>query len=152
MCEVRRTDFVMRTRRRMRALGILAMALGLVTQGCSMADTSAAEAEVAKFHAALGDSRSGEIYAAATEEFTSKATEQQFTELLDAVNRKLGKVKTTQLSSWKVNYVTSGHYVVLVYRTTYEQGEADEQFIYRMQQKDARLVGYHINSNTFIIK
>jgi len=136
----------------MRRLAILAGVLGLVAQGCSMADTSAAEAEVAKFHAALGDARFAEIYAAAAEDLTSKATEQQFTELLDAVNRKLGKVKTTQRSGWKVNYSPSGNYVTLVYKTTYEQGEADEQFVYRMQQKDARLACYHINSNALITK
>ena len=136
----------------MRRLAILAGALGLVVQGCSMADTSAAEAEVAKFHTALGDARFGEIYAAAAEDLKSKATEQQFTELLDAVNRKLGKVKTAQRSGWKVNYSTSGNYVTLVYKTTYEQGEADEQFVYRMQQKDARLAGYHINSNALITR
>jgi hypothetical protein len=136
----------------MRRLAILAGALGLVAQGCSMADTSAAEAEVTKFHAALGDARFGEIYAAAAEDLKSKATEPQFTELLDAVNRKLGKVKTTQHSGWKVNYSTSGNYVTLVDNTTYEHGEADEQFVYRMQHKDARLAGYHINSNALITR
>lgn len=131
---------------------ILAVALGLVAQGCSSFDTSAAEAEVAKFHAALGEARFADIYATAADELKAKASEQQFTELLDAVNRKLGKVKAAQRSGWKVNYSTSGNFVTLVYKTSYEQGEADEEFVYRMQKTEPRLAGYHINSNALITK
>jgi hypothetical protein len=64
----------------------------------------------------------------------------------------LGKTKSAEKRGWNVNYHTSGTFVTLTYKTSYVEGEADEQFVYRLEGTVALLAGYHINSNALIVK
>jgi hypothetical protein len=116
------------------------------------ADTDLAEKEIPKFHALLDAGQATEIYARASEELRGAASEKDFVALLDAVHRKLGQVKTTKQIAWKVNYHTSGTFVAMTYKTQYAEGEATEQFVYRLKDKQAFLAGYHVNSNALIMK
>jgi hypothetical protein len=68
------------------------------------------------------------------------------------VHRKLGVVASSDRQTWNVNYNTSGSYVTLTYRTKYAEGEATEQFVYRLESDKALLSGYHISSNALILK
>src|ERR1051325_2206086 len=116
-----------------RLLAALATAL-LVIYGCSVSgSTTAAEAAGPRFHRMLDEGGLAEIYAASSEELKGATTQQDFVSLLDAVHRKLGKTKSSTKQGWNINYHTSGTFVTLAYKTSYEQGEADEQFIFRMQ-------------------
>jgi opacity protein-like surface antigen len=124
-----------------------------VLLGCSMsADTAAAEQAVPKFHALLDERRFDEIYEASSDELKKASTRENFVALLQAVNRKLGSTKSSEKQGWKVNYHTSGTFVFLNYKTMYTEGEAAEQFVYKMKDGTATLAGYHINSNALILK
>ena len=61
-------------------------------------------------------------------------------------------MKLAQRGGWGVNYMPGGTYVTLQYTTSYEHGEAAEQFVYRIRDKEARLAGYHVNSNALITR
>lgn len=136
-----------------RRLWIFAAALGAVLSACSVPqDTVQAEAAVQKFHALLDAGQSTAIYAATGDEFKQASAQQEFVPLLDAVHRKLGQSATAVRNGWRVNYGTSGRFITLDYRTAYAQGEANEQFVFRLVPGGALLVGYHINSNALILK
>jgi hypothetical protein len=127
-------------------------ALALAMAGCTMsADTKLAEDAVPKFHEMLDAGQFDEIYAGAGDELKHVATKQDFVALLAAVHRKLGASKTSTEKGWHVNIHTSGTIVTLNYATTYAQGEAGEQFVYKLDGGQALLVGYNINSNALIL-
>lgn len=131
----------------------LIIAVATALAGCSMsADTKLAEQAVPRFHEMLDAGQFEAIYTASAEDLKKAATRENFVALLEAVHRKLGATKSSNQQGWNVNYHTSGTFVTLNYSTAYAEGEAAEQFVYRLQDKKALLAGYHINSNALIIK
>ncbi len=129
------------------------VALVCILCGCSMsADTAVAEQAVPKFHEQLDAGRFDAIYNDSADELKKATTQQDFVAFLDAVHRKLGNAKASDKTSWNVNYQTSGSFVTLGYKTTFDGGSAQEQFVFRLQDKAAVLVGYHINSTALILK
>ena len=132
-------------------LGLVALASILCA--CSMsADTAIAEQAVPRFHEQLDAARFDSIYDASGDELKKASTEKDFVALLEAVHRKLGNTKSSEKTGWNVNYQTSGSFVTLGYKTSFDGGDAQEQFVYRLQDKAALLVGYHINSTALILK
>jgi hypothetical protein len=115
------------------------------------ADTSAAEQAVPRFHELLDAGNFIEIYEKSSDDLKTSATQKDFVALLEAVHRKLGNTKSAEKIGWNVNYQTSGTFVTLNYKTAYADGNADEQFVYRLDGKVALLAGYHVNSNAFIL-
>jgi len=135
-----------------RSLVVLAALLAALF-GCSMsADTATAEQAVPKFHEQLDAGQFDEIYAQAGDELKKASTQQDFVALLEAIHRKLGNTKSADKTGWNVNYQTSGSFVTLGYKTVFDGGDAQEQFVFRLQDKTALLVGYHINSTALILK
>jgi uncharacterized protein DUF4019 len=134
----------------MRSL-IVFMAVAMA--GCSMsADTKLAEQAVPQFHAMLDAGRFDAIYEAASEDLRKATKQDSFVALLEAIHRKLGTTKSSAERNWNVNYQTSGTFVTLDYSTTYAEGDATEQFVYRLKDGKALLAGYHINSTALILK
>ena len=118
---------------------------------CSMADdTALAEAQVAQFHQGLDSQQFEAMYENGGQELKGAATKTDFVALLSAVHRKLGAVTSSNKVSWHVNYHTSGSFVTLGYETTFANGKGTEQFVYKLSDDKALLVGYHINSNELI--
>ena len=125
----------------------------LVAAACSMsADAKVAEAAVDKFHTMLDAGEFEAIYVGSSEDLKNVSTRDRFVALLEAVHRKLGNSKSSKEQSWNVNYHTSGIFVTLVYVTSYAEGDASEQFVYRLQGSRAQLAGYHINSEALVLK
>ena len=120
---------------------------------CSMsADSELAEQAVPAFHSQLDAGHFEEIYAQSAEELRQATSQQDFVAFLGAVHRKLGNTKASEKTGWRVNYQTSGRFVTLAYRTSFDAGAAQEEFVYRLQDKAVLLVGYHINSTALILK
>jgi hypothetical protein len=133
------------------ALLLATLACDLV--GCSgSADTAAAEQAVSSFHELLNAGRFAEIYELSSDELKKASTQSDFVALLDAVHRKLGNTKSAVDQAWNVNYHTSGTFITLTYKTVYSEGDAAEQFVFRMQGHSAALAGYHINANALVVK
>jgi len=61
-------------------------------------------------------------------------------------------VKAATQQGFFVNFTTSGTMVRLNYTTKSEQGDAQEEFLWKMKGNQAVLVGYHINSNALVTK
>ena len=136
-------------KRLLAGLCLLVAALG----GCSMsADTALAEQAVPKFHEQLDAGSFDAIYDASGDALKKATTHQDFVDFLGAVHRKLGKTRQSAKTGWNVNYQTSGSYVTLTYKTNFEGGDAQEQFVYLLQDKTVVLIGYHVNSTALILK
>lgn len=116
------------------------------------ADIESSLQAVRDFHDMIDAEKFSIVYEHTSEDLKKASSQQEFTALLDAVHRKLGKTKSLELVGKSFFYSTSGETITLNYRTTYEQGEAEESFIYQIQDKTALLGGYHINSNALIMR
>jgi len=118
---------------------------------CSMVKgQSAAEKAVARVHAQYDAGQFHEIYVQAAEELRKAATESEFTNLMTAIQQKLGKVRSTRKSGFKVNTNLSDTYVTITYETEFEQGNGTEQFTWRISGDHAALLHYDIGSSALL--
>ena len=127
---------------------ILGLAVCLFLSGCgdTIKGKSVAEPQIALFHERLNAERFDEIYSTAGDAFRSAASKEKVLELFSAIEKKLGKVKSSSTKSWNLrtfNFVTT---VVLVAETEFEHGKGTETFTFRVASGKASLVGYNINS------
>ena len=131
--------------------GLVALVFSMC--GCSMSkDAAVAEQAVPRFHEQFDTGRFDTIYAGAGDDLKSATTQQEFVALLEAVHRKLGNTKTADKTAFTVNYNMSGSSVTLDYKTTFDGGDAQEQFVFRIQDDSALLIGYNINSTALVLK
>jgi hypothetical protein len=129
------------------------VALAVTFSGCSgSADRVAAEQAVSSFHERLNAGQFAEIYGLSSDELKKASMQSDFVALLDSVHRKLGNSKAAVDQAWNVTYHTSGTFITLTYKTIYGEGEAAEQFVFRMQGDSATLAGYHISANALVVK
>lgn len=127
--------------------------LAAVLAGCSMsADVGLAERQVVQFHQQLDAGQLQQIYAEASDRLRRATSEQDMQNLLAAVHRKLGDVKSSVRGAWSVHAGTTGTFISLSYQTHFSEGDATERFDYQLEGDKALLAGYHINSNALIEK
>lgn len=120
---------------------------------CSLQrDKVTGETGVAKFHSQFNAGQYHEIYIQTDDGFRKATSEQQLTEYMEAVHRKLGEVKDAKQVGWRVNFTTAGSQVLLAYRTTFAEGDATEEFVFIVNGNDSRLFKYNIQSPTLITK
>jgi len=125
----------------------------LLTGGCGSGDDLRIAREgAAHVHAQMDNEQFADIYSQADDAFRAATKQQDFLDFISAVHRKLGKVQNASPGGYFVNFSTSGTQVRLNYSTKFEQGDAQEEFIWKIKGKQAALVGYHINSNALVIK
>jgi hypothetical protein len=123
------------------------MAAALAASGCSAgADRAAAEAGVAQFHQMIEAGRYRDIYVNAADEFRRSTTEEDGIRFLRMVHDRLGAVRSTSSTGWRVNFTPGGSTVSLTYATQFVSGAGTEDFVFRIGGASARLAGYHVNS------
>jgi hypothetical protein len=123
------------------------MATALAVGGCSSgADRAAAEAGVAQFHQMIEAQRYHDIFVGAADEFRGATSEAEGVRFLQMVHDRLGPVRSTTPSGWRVNFTPGGSTVSLNYDTQFASAAGTENFVFRIGGANARLVGYHVNS------
>jgi hypothetical protein len=132
---------------------LMPFAAAAMLGGCNVTESiKEASVEVDKFHRALDAGNSQGIWASAGADLHQATPRAQFVAVLDAVHRKLGKVKSTKQVGWNSNATTSGSFVTLTNETVFERGTGTEQFVYRKGDADKlSLAGYHIQSNDMML-
>lgn len=124
-----------------------------IPSGCgSQKDMAKAEAAVVLFHEQLNEGNFDKIYSDSDYALKSATSQEKMVNLLAAVHRKLGAVKSANRESFLVNYSTSGETVRLSYTTQFESDKAAEEFVFLVRGDEVRLAGYNINSDTLITK
>ena len=113
---------------------------------------AASEKAVAAVHQLFNDGKMMEIRAAADSKFKNSTSEKEWVEMMNAVQRKLGKVTGTSNAGFNIRNFNLTTTVVLQQSTTFEQGTATETFTFEMSGDKAVLVGYNITSKDLITK
>src|ERR1700682_5152975 len=81
----------------------------LLVGGCSSGkDIPAAKAEIARFRELMATQQFDQIYSEASDDLKKAATQQDFVNLLTAVNGKLGAVKGAEDNGWRVDFKRQG--------------------------------------------
>jgi hypothetical protein len=131
---------------------LLILAIALQVSCGAKKGKEIAEKAVEKFHSQLNAGQFREIYMESDEGFRKGVTEQNTVALFDAVRRKLGTVKQAKATAWHVNANTGGTFVTLGYDVEFTEGQAVEQFVYRVSGDKALLFNYNINSPLLITR
>ncbi|HST10911.1 MAG TPA: DUF4019 domain-containing protein [Terriglobales bacterium] len=100
-----------------------------------------------RFHQMLNQGQYEQIYGDTSDDFRKKGTREESLAFLQKVHETLGSQRSSSLKSFNINRVNTGTYLTLVYTSHFDQGDADEQFVWRVQDDDAKLYGYHVNSS-----
>jgi len=121
--------------------------------GCGLQEQfKDADREVARFHAALDAGNYDAIWAMTGPKFRAATKQAEFQKVLDAVHRKLGKVRSTKQTGWNANAGTSGRTLVVTMATTFERGSGTETFTYAKDADQLTLAGYDIQSREMMLK
>ena len=127
--------------------------LAMCSCGSATKDTAAAKQAVLEFHSQLDAGRYTALYESADPKLRRITTETDFTKLLDAVHRKLGTVRQSDMRAWNAAwYAGQGTTITLTYNTTFSAGSGTEQFIWHVNDGRPLLYGYNINSAELIEK
>ena len=114
-----------------------------------------AETGVTTFHGMLDAERYSEIYSGTDELFKNATLETQFTEILQAVHRKLGVVRSTAQRNFYAREqagTNAGSYISMTYDTQFAEGPATESFNWRVVDGKVHLAGYNIQSSLLITR
>jgi hypothetical protein len=126
---------------------IAAAAAGLSLAACSFGQPKdRAEAAVVEFHQMMDAGRFHEIYAGASDDLRRTATEAEFSNTLQLIHDRLGSVRQTTESDWRIEFSGGSDMVQIHYATQFASGRGDEEFIYRVSGGAAQLAGYHVRS------
>ena len=131
------------------AMGALVLSAALAGCGAKK-DMGQAEEAVAAFHAQLNAGNFEQIYNDSDNLLKNATSQERFVNLLSAVHRKLGAVKSADRQGFFMNYNGQGETIRLTYKTQYDVDQASEEFVFHFNGKEPRLAGYHINSDALI--
>ena len=103
---------------------IIAVVLFFLVVGCgsTMKGKKLAESEIEKFHAQYNAKQYREIYSQSDDKFKKSVTESQLIEMLEKIDRKLGVVKKSSSTGWKVNTTTDGTFATITCKVEFADG------------------------------
>ncbi|MCU0238848.1 MAG: DUF3887 domain-containing protein [Pyrinomonadaceae bacterium] len=135
-----------------RNLSVILLIFVFIVLACSTLTKGKAEGEkaVEKFRQQLAVENYDEIYQNSSKKFKEEATEVEAKELFEAVNKKLGKIRNSNLQSWRSQATTYGSFTTLVYETEFELDKGIETFVLEMDGDEAKIAGYNVNSKAFL--
>lgn len=131
---------------------LMGIVLAVALASCGVKESIAgSEQGVTIFHQNLDAQDYRAIWQSTSTEFRKVSKREDFDRLLEAITRKLGKVKSTEQVTWHANSGTGGSTVQLVYQTQFERGDAQETFIFLRDGDRLRLQGYNIASQAMML-
>jgi hypothetical protein len=116
-----------------------------MSAGGRMSDDS-----VRRLHSQLDSGAYEDILQESDEAFQKSESREELLKFLSGVHSKLGAARVCNRENLSVNSGTRGTFINVTYRSTFDQGDAVETFIWRKAGANLKLVGYHVQSNVFL--
>lgn len=112
-----------------------------------------ADVAVNHFHDLLNHESYEQILNEADAGFRDSGKRDELLAFFAGVHRKLGIARVAKRGGMNVNATTSGTFVTIGYTTTFEDGTAEETFVFKKTiSGELKLFGYNVQSNIFITK
>jgi|SRR5215831_17714190 len=132
-------------------LKLILITTGLLLAGCTFnvkpiynsAEQAKAESAVARFHKSHNDRNFDQIYAQLDDKAGPPQAKDEFVTVATATMDQWGKLQTTHLDEAKV-FPANPIQVKILYKSTFEKGNAQEWFIWNIYGDDVRLLNYQI--------
>ena len=105
---------------------------------------------VRRLHSQLDSGAYEDILRESDEAFQNSASREELMNFLTGIHSKLGTARVCSRQKKNVNAGTHGTFINVTYRSTFDQGDAVETFVWRKVGGNLRLAGYHVQSNTFL--
>lgn len=96
-----------------------------------------------KFHRMYDAGKCSEIWRAGSKDLKGATTEEAWNRLCQGLMGHRGKLKEAKSIGFNDRYNNGEHFVELTYKTRFDRGAGEEQFIFRMLNGKALLAGYH---------
>jgi hypothetical protein len=111
-----------------------------------------AEAAIVRFHQLYNDGKSEQIWSEAGDKFRQASPKDKYDLFMGALQRKLGKVKSSENAGWRVGTFNMKTSVMMSQKTTFEQGDGTESFAFEIAEGSVTLVGYNVQSMELVTK
>ncbi len=112
---------------------------------CSTKYVSITERAVDEFHERLRSLQDERIISDATPEF-QKSMRAESRVFFVRIRKTLGTPRRSRPISVHVNHMPAGTFIAAQYETSFEKGDAQEDFTWRIQEGKPLLLGYHVSS------
>ncbi|BCX48617.1 hypothetical protein HAHE_25250 [Haloferula helveola] len=130
---------------------VIGACLAVFLGGCNPTKSrTEAEGAVVDFHAKFSAADFEGIYNAAHRDFQSSQPKDDIVAFIRTVRSRLGPVVSSKLSSWSSMSQNLSTTVTISYNTVFENGTGSEQFIYQIEEAEAKLLSWNITSNQLI--
>ena len=116
-----------------------------MSAGARLSDDS-----VRRLHSQLDTGAYDDILRESDEAFQNSASREELLKFRTGIHSKLGTARVCSRQHMSVNSGTHGTFINVTYRSTFDQGDATETFIWRKAGGNLRLAGYHVRSNAFL--
>ena len=116
----------------------------------SCGGTDEAKQGVDEFRTAVAAKNYHDIFEHADPEMRQSGTEEQFVEFMKALDKKLGPWQSAEEGVWTVSQSPAGRIVNLTYQSQFANGPGTERFMWRIENGQASLVGYHVDSPLWV--
>ena len=137
------------------SLAVTAVVLAFLMWQCGsaiQAGRKLSAAAVQHFHEQLNGEQYGVIIDEADDGFRHNGTTREQTmRFFKVVHTKLGSAGETSLRNITVQATPGGSFVVTVYQTKFDRGQAIERFTWMKRKGELLLYGYNIQSNALIM-
>ena len=106
---------------------------------------------ISRLHEQLNAGLSDEIYRSAAQEYQGSVTADLHRKFIETVRKKMGTAGQFEVTNWRIDLRTNGRFVSFQCQTAFDNGKAEESFVWRIEGTKALLLGWHINSPALII-
>ncbi len=106
-----------------------------------------AAAAAEHFHEQLNRTEYNSIYEEASEDFRRSGTREDFGKVLETVHQKMGVAGKMRPLGFHLHWQSGRTLADADFNTKFTQGQAQETFVWIMQQNQLQLYSYHIDSS-----
>lgn len=123
------------------------IAIGLLLVACNpVANLEGAENKIERFQGVYSAGSHDELYRMTGRKFREVTSREQFQDLVDLFDARLGRVVETERSGFNVNTMNGITTTVVSMTTQFAQGEGLETYTFHGHGEDIQLVGWNVNS------
>ena len=116
-----------------------------------VANLNAGDSEIDKFHAAYSRGDRDALYAMTGPQFRASGSRDQFNDMLDVFEVRLGAVESSERTSFNVNTTPAGTLTTIVMTTHFAKGDGQETFVLSGDEDGMKLEGWHVNSPNLML-
>jgi hypothetical protein len=129
----------------------IVLAAALMLGACNpVAQLNSGEEKVEQFQQVYSVGDYDALYAMTAPLFRETTSREDFQELVDMLQLRLGDVQSSTREGFNVNTNPQGTFTTVNMQTTFDQGAGMETYVFHGSGEDMRLAGWNVNSDRLV--